>query len=234
MGRGGLVSATPVPFTPPALRPLPAKALTAPAENSLPRWSRGSREVSPWVPTMLTDILSHVPAPKASAVDTRTLYSVMILTQVWLPTAGKAAEPSSPRDLPRPNLARPWSDYWLIKADYCCPLPSAQGTSSPPPKAGPGRGGEAWGGAERLKGRDAEGSSALLAGTWRDWCPEVGGTGSSSGGAVRHLHFSGVRATFMPLFVSLPSEPLKAYAGPPPHLLQLFLAYSHYFISFKK
>lgn len=52
--------------------------------NSLPRWSKGTKGLSPWVPTMLTDTLSQVPAPKASPVDTLTLNLVILLTSQTL------------------------------------------------------------------------------------------------------------------------------------------------------
>lgn len=69
----------------PPQSPLPApQKLTAPALNSLPRWSRGTKGLSPWVPTMLTDTLSHVPAPQASPVDTLTLHFAILLTSLAL------------------------------------------------------------------------------------------------------------------------------------------------------
>lgn len=65
--------------------PLPAPLkLTAPALNSLPRRSRGTKGLSPWVPTMLTDTLSHVPAPQASPVDTLSLNLAILLASLAL------------------------------------------------------------------------------------------------------------------------------------------------------
>lgn len=73
------------------LGPLPPQSplstppkLTALALNSLPRWSRGTKGLSPWVPTMLTDTLSHVPAPQASPVDTLTLNLAILLNSLAL------------------------------------------------------------------------------------------------------------------------------------------------------